>query len=447
MLRLTTRLRVLERNRRVLYRAMSEKIKPNTDESSMHFDSYYESISDVPRSIISLDTNYCLINKPAHVRMSGNFTVTVEKLMLHWIKGIEIKDLKWIHQLDYATSGVLCVGLNRKAAGLASCSFASRDVDKQYLAVLQGHLNINDWPELTEMPVYNDLEEGGDEDVKPPGIHKRKHSNNTTITTTNENIKNDNKNTVDTISSQPPTLTENTWQTEIMEGNLKRCYDAFMQWKHEHADTHITTTNTTTTNNNNHSNTNNNNNTTNTTTTTTTTNTPPISPSKYTFQQYREQNPKEWLTVSTIIYTTYFEFQKSPKFRKILRKFLRNCGIDIEIQESNHNSCPDLLNIQEQKKEEIINNISTELNITLEHIIQLREGYLQPQQCGKGLEKQRIFRIKRNVPGGYRLVIAVPVAEIPGDFRWVYDGFIWCCSIYIVGFIMYILYLLYIYIQ
>ena len=44
-----------------------------------------------------------------------------------------------VHQLDYATSGVLCVALNRKAAKAASTLFQKRLVSKIYLALVAGH--------------------------------------------------------------------------------------------------------------------------------------------------------------------------------------------------------------------------------------------------------------------------------------------------------------------
>lgn len=77
--------------------------------------------------------------------MSGDFNVTVEKLLLKWLPGITIASMKWIHQLDYATSGVLCIGLNRKAAAVACSAFEHRQVKKEYIAVLQGHIDINRW--------------------------------------------------------------------------------------------------------------------------------------------------------------------------------------------------------------------------------------------------------------------------------------------------------------
>ncbi|ESO02682.1 hypothetical protein HELRODRAFT_66182 [Helobdella robusta] len=47
---------------------------------------------------------------------------------------------RFVHRLDYATSGCLCVALNKQAAMKASKSFQQRSVTKQYLALLRGHV-------------------------------------------------------------------------------------------------------------------------------------------------------------------------------------------------------------------------------------------------------------------------------------------------------------------
>ena len=47
-----------------------------------------------------------------------------------------------VHQLDYATSGVLGLGLNKKSAAAASTAFQQRTVSKLYLALVEGHV---DW--------------------------------------------------------------------------------------------------------------------------------------------------------------------------------------------------------------------------------------------------------------------------------------------------------------
>jgi len=47
----------------------------------------------------------------------------------------------FVHRLDFVTSGVVCVALNKKAAKEAGDGFSKRDVSKFYLALIRG------WPE------------------------------------------------------------------------------------------------------------------------------------------------------------------------------------------------------------------------------------------------------------------------------------------------------------
>ena len=48
--------------------------------------------------------------------------------------------LRPTHQLDYATSGVLLLGKNKRAAGVACRAFHDRTVRKEYLAIVHGHV-------------------------------------------------------------------------------------------------------------------------------------------------------------------------------------------------------------------------------------------------------------------------------------------------------------------
>jgi len=98
--------------------------------------------------------------------MSGDFNVTVQKLLLKWLPGITIASMKWIHQLDYATSGVLCIGLNRKAAAVACNAFEHRQVKKEYIAVLQGHIDMNRWKK--KKIIDQDKEKFGSSSYKAP---------------------------------------------------------------------------------------------------------------------------------------------------------------------------------------------------------------------------------------------------------------------------------------
>ena len=147
--------------------------------------------------VIYKDDNFLVVHKPWDVRMDGAHAVTVESLALEWLasigapaaschvpgwqkgaprvadnaeqygrgdapgagdvnagsaavlpyvhnsgmRGVESGTLlRFAHRLDYATSGVLCMALNRKACGAAGSLFESRQACKQYLALCYGHI-------------------------------------------------------------------------------------------------------------------------------------------------------------------------------------------------------------------------------------------------------------------------------------------------------------------
>lgn len=94
--------------------------------------------------------DYVVVNKPPDVRMDGEaFPVTVEKLLRAWKAPLfdgPGRGIKWVHQLDHATSGCLCVATNRRAARAAAALFKHRLVRKTYRALLLGHLDVGDVP-------------------------------------------------------------------------------------------------------------------------------------------------------------------------------------------------------------------------------------------------------------------------------------------------------------
>ena len=116
------------------------------------------------RSIVLLETDdYLVLNKPPDLRMDGDYPATVHKLLTYWYppksiqhdpnrmeliskltKSNDLKDaeLRPCHQLDYATSGALLVGRNRKAAGKACEAFRNRSTQKVYLALVHSHVGL-----------------------------------------------------------------------------------------------------------------------------------------------------------------------------------------------------------------------------------------------------------------------------------------------------------------
>lgn len=350
----------------------SVKIVPNKGGSSVLGDSDKNLTSYGIQSILHCDSNYCVIDKPRNVRMNGDFSVTVEKLMLHWIPGIRIDELKWIHQLDYATSGVLCVGLNKKSAAVASAAFEARTVNKQYLAVLQGHVDLSQWPILEERKVFT--EEFGEDPDDSSVPSKRK------LDTTKSFSSNQSGQAVQS------SVAGDTWQSEVMDLNLRVHFDAFTAWKTAHCDP--TTIDTITTTNEANGNT-------------------PES-STHHFTAFQRDYPDKWKQLQPLLRGTYELFQKHAKGRKALRKFLRNSGIDVDTQASTHHTRPEKYDQFLQAKEQLALETTTEFEVTAKTIEAMRALYKDPAS-GPG-----VYRVRG---AENRLVINVPVAEILGDFR------------------------------
>ena len=127
-------------------------------------------------AILYESPEYLALDKPADLRMDGQYQATVHKLLTYWYPPPSLQKLKeeksdeeWLqeiakyhkhsdhadnelrpaHQLDYATSGVLLVARSKAAAGHAHKCFEERRTKKAYLALVHGHVQIsNDWPEV-----------------------------------------------------------------------------------------------------------------------------------------------------------------------------------------------------------------------------------------------------------------------------------------------------------
>lgn len=97
----------------------------------------------------------CVVNKPHDVMLDGDSACTAQKLAQRAVDervaratGNSASDevcapeitVRHVHQLDYATSGVLCYGLSRDAAHELSMLFSSRQTRKTYLALVWGHM-------------------------------------------------------------------------------------------------------------------------------------------------------------------------------------------------------------------------------------------------------------------------------------------------------------------
>ena len=105
-------------------------------------------------AILYQDEQYVVLNKPPDLRMDGPHQATVEKLLQQWYS----EQLRPVHQLDYATSGVLLVARSKAAANHARIEFEERRVKKSYLAVVHGRVEPSaDLPTWTEDEVDRKL--------------------------------------------------------------------------------------------------------------------------------------------------------------------------------------------------------------------------------------------------------------------------------------------------
>ena len=115
-------------------------------------------LEESPRILEYVEDAFLLVSKPWDVRMDGDgHPVTLETLLDSWLTGSTglahdeepgarkkkgDRRYRWVHRLDYATSGVVCVALSKQAARVATSAFEERVTEKQYLAVLSGYVNF-----------------------------------------------------------------------------------------------------------------------------------------------------------------------------------------------------------------------------------------------------------------------------------------------------------------
>ena len=96
----------------------------------------------MPIDVLYQSDDFIVLNKLPDVRMDGeNSVCTVEKCLR---KSYPDFVFKWVHQLDYATSGVLLVAKHKDAAVIGSHAFKRRETRKEYLAVVKGWVDLGE---------------------------------------------------------------------------------------------------------------------------------------------------------------------------------------------------------------------------------------------------------------------------------------------------------------
>lgn len=247
-------------------------------------------LEEVTPSIIYLDENYCVINKPPGIRMDGNFPITIEKLVAKWTQR-GVKEIKWMHQLDFATSGILCIGLHREAVAAVVSSFEHRSVRKAYLSVLQGHLRVEDWPEMAAGTLVLDEQSLADAVAAEVGRNVVEQHRKALVSTgrnPKRKLQEVGPSDVATEASNPDsnlstTGVGSTWQEQVMMENLQSCWRAYQTLSMERVKS--------------------------------------INPQFQADFEYLQQFSEQ-------------DFIKGPKLRKLLRKLLAKCAINVDLVSS-----------------------------------------------------------------------------------------------------------------
>ncbi|KAI9483960.1 MAG: pseudouridine synthase [Benjaminiella poitrasii] len=114
-----------------------------------------ERLRNTKIQVVYRDDDWFMIDKPYDCSIqnyANRSDTSVESLLKDQFP--EIEKFRNVHQLDYATSGVFVLALNKKAAALASRLFSERKVKKTYLALLQGHLSNDRY--FVDQPIDDD---------------------------------------------------------------------------------------------------------------------------------------------------------------------------------------------------------------------------------------------------------------------------------------------------
>lgn len=108
---------------------------------------------DKPLAIVYQDDDLVVVNKPdLLLSMPGKHPLNCDSVQSR------LQDI-WpaanlVHRLDLDTSGLLIAGLNKKALAVLSAQFANRQVQKYYIAVVNGLVN-DDQGEIN-LPIASD---------------------------------------------------------------------------------------------------------------------------------------------------------------------------------------------------------------------------------------------------------------------------------------------------
>jgi tRNA pseudouridine32 synthase / 23S rRNA pseudouridine746 synthase len=136
---------------------MNEAIIPrSSDQDEVETSRTPPFIPSVDIEILFRSSDLLIVNKPYDLRVDGKqFKQTLEQFVLENIQrrreiqgdsyfNISMDKYRLVHQLDFATSGAITLGLTKKGASMAGEIFRDRSAEKFYLAVVENHFSENE---------------------------------------------------------------------------------------------------------------------------------------------------------------------------------------------------------------------------------------------------------------------------------------------------------------
>ena len=102
-------------------------------------DPFIVPVCDEQLGIVYQDEHLLLVNKPSKLlSLSGKHPLNKDSL--HWRLVKQFPTATLLHRLDFGTSGLLIIALNKQVNGHITQQFQARSVFKTYVALLHGHV-------------------------------------------------------------------------------------------------------------------------------------------------------------------------------------------------------------------------------------------------------------------------------------------------------------------
>jgi len=132
---------------------LPEKIMPAPAASPTKVDTFIAPPCHGQIRVLYQDSDILLIDKPSGLlSLSGKNPLNLDSVHYRLVQDFPTATL--LHRLDFGTSGIMLVALNKSVNGLLTKQFQSRTVEKRYTALLHGHIAADSG--VIDLPIAKD---------------------------------------------------------------------------------------------------------------------------------------------------------------------------------------------------------------------------------------------------------------------------------------------------